>query len=839
MSFRCFSKFLMIPIFVCVSEFSHAQISGNVFRDFNADGIHTLSAPNLIEPGLKDVTVNAYDVNSNLFSTTTNAIGDYSISAGTGPYRVEFILPNGYFASNGNLSNTTTQFVPAGGVANLGVNHPSDYVVNNPSIITTMMLAGDNRLPKTTFQYGVQVGVQDEPSIVQFHYNNAVALSNVSGLPHANYAAPVTPNNTEIAYAEKVGTLWGVAYQRESDKLFTSAFMRRGTMFGSLGTGGIYVVDNASGNSFTPTASRNFIDVNSIGIVTGADPHPQPAVYDGQTALDLSACDGAAFDMVGKIGIGDIDLSEDGKDLFLTNLYDRKVYKIKINNPATTPNSSDVTVYHSAPWLTSSPCANGLARPFGLKIYRGKLYVGVVCTAENNGSTNDLLALVYELDLSNNVWNTTPVINFPLNYTKGKAAEGTNTGSSDKGKTWNPWFAYMTDDGSSNGNYSRPTPIVSDIEFDVDGSMILGLMDRTGHQIGVGTLIALQDGTCVKDPGRGYGPYISVNSGGDILRAARIGTSSWQIENNGTSNGVTTAGASNGQGIGGGEFYHGDFIGGDASNHQETFVGGLALQAGSNQILGTTYDPFGFVSGGVQFFNNTTGDGNLRYEVYSPRVTPYGGKGNGLGDIELLNAPQPIEIGNRVFMDTDKDGIQDPNEMGIGNVTVKLYKAGATLPDASTTTNANGQYIFSNVLPNTAYEIKILSADFPSGKSITIQDATSSGLTDVADSDASLVGSDAVIYYTTGSAGQNNHTLDFGFKSACSVAFTLATSHVTCNGNNDGTITITTTSGTAPFSYSIDDGATFSNTSGIFNNLAPNTYKPAVKDANGCIKKCN
>jgi hypothetical protein len=70
-------------------------------------------------------------------------------------------------------------------------------------------------------------------------------------------------------------------------------------------------------------------------------------------------------------------------------------------------------------------------------------------------------------------------------------------------------------------------------------------------------------------------------------------------------------------------------------------------------------------------------------------------------------------------------------------------------------------------------------------------------------------------------------------------AFTLASTNITCNGAANGTITITTTSGAAPFEYSKDDAATFQSNGGIYNGLAPNPYKPAVKDANGCVKKCN
>ncbi|MEY4927049.1 MAG: hypothetical protein RI894_1485, partial [Bacteroidota bacterium] len=621
---------------------------------------------------------------------------------------------------------------------------------------------------KTTIQYGVQVGVQDEPTVVQFHYANPKLLSTVTGLPHPDGTAAETPNNTNMANAEKVGTIWGMAYQKESKKLFAAAFMRRGAMYGTLGTGGIYMIDNADAVSFTPTASRTFIDVKTIGIPTGTDPHPQPSSPTANSALDLSVCDGVAFASTCKIGIGDIDLSEDGKDMFLVNLANRTVYKIRINNPATVPTATDVTAYTTAPWLATPPCTNGVARPFGLKVYRGKLYVGVVCSAENAGGvTNNLYALVYQLDLATNVWNTTPVINQPLNYTKGIAYGG----GAAHGTQWYPWFDYMTDPGTAITNYPYPTPVVSGIEFDVNGDMIIGLMDRTGHLFGSGTLLVNSSGNCISDPARSYGPYISATSGGDILRAAKTGASTWTMESNGHCGSVTTSGAGNGQGIGGGEFYTGEFLGGGANAHQETFVGALAIQAGKGQVLGTTFDPFGYDSGGVHFFDNTTGDGNLRYEVYPPRTAPNAGKGNGLGDVELLNPPAPIEIGNRVWTDTNKNGVQDADEAGISGVAINIYKVGTQV--GTTTTAADGTWYFNNsnvtmggaagLLPNTAYTIRIAAASIPSGQVVTVANVGGAGQPDVRDSDASMVAGNAEIAYTTGVAGQNDHTLDIGF----------------------------------------------------------------------------
>lgn len=60
-------------------------------------------------------------------------------------------------------------------------------------------------------------------------------------------------------------------------------------------------------------------------------------------------------------------------------------------------------------------------------------------------------------------------------------------------------------------------------------------------------------------------------------------------------------------------------------------------------------------------------------------------------------------IGDRVWVDANTDGIQDPGEIGIGGVTVTLYSAGADgifdVFAGSTTTDADGTYLFTNVPP--------------------------------------------------------------------------------------------------------------------------------------------
>jgi gliding motility-associated-like protein len=58
---------------------------------------------------------------------------------------------------------------------------------------------------------------------------------------------------------------------------------------------------------------------------------------------------------------------------------------------------------------------------------------------------------------------------------------------------------------------------------------------------------------------------------------------------------------------------------------------------------------------------------------------------------------------------------------------------------------------------------------------------------------------------------------------------------VTCNGADDGTITILASGGTGTLEYSIDSANTFVANGGVFTNLAPGAYYLFVRDANLCM----
>jgi SdrD B-like domain len=292
-------RIIIVSIFFLLAQATNAQVSGKVFRDFNANGLQTTAAPDPVEPGLAGVVVNAYDAGGGPYTATTGANGSYSISGGTGPYRVEFILPAYHYASNGSVSNTTIQFVAAGGAANLGVNTPNEYCQANPNLAVPCYIAGAYNNPSNS----------SLDALVSFSANKSGDGTVAGNMP-----------NHDATFGQ-VGATWGLAYQRSTRKLFASALQKRHVGFGSLGPGGIYQVDYSSGTAVT----TNWLDVNTLaGVNVGTDPHT------GLGAYTVRTNDPTSFDAAGKIAIGNLEISQDDQYLYAVNLNNKEILKIRI-----------------------------------------------------------------------------------------------------------------------------------------------------------------------------------------------------------------------------------------------------------------------------------------------------------------------------------------------------------------------------------------------------------------------------------------------------------------------------------------------------------------------------
>ncbi|GAB4044209.1 hypothetical protein GCM10028810_09620 [Spirosoma litoris] len=168
------------------------------------------------------------------------------------------------------------------------------------------------------------------------------------------------------------------------------------------------------------------------------------------------------------------------------------------------------------------------------------------------------------------------------------------------------------------------------------------------------------------------------------------------------------------------------------------------------------------------------------------------------------SAPKLLGIGDFVFLDYNRNGIQDTGEPGIANVIVRLYQSG--IQRGQTTTNSSGQYSFTTgLLPNTAYEVRIAPGDFPSGLKLT---SYHQGSNPEVDSDAQLVGGNAVVFLTTNNTNTADNSYDIGFVAGnpdLIVAKTTDVSQTTLGNNATFTIQVTNSGSGAATNVQVRD----------------------------------
>jgi hypothetical protein len=563
---------------------------------------------------------------------------------------------------------------------------------------------------------------------------------------------------------------------------------------------------NADG--YIPTNAARKLEFFNDGIADGGSEN------DGVDS-DLVAGQDGVFEEVGRAGIGDI-ASDGNGNLYVVSLYNKNLYKVTI------PASGAPTEMTSLGDISQGvSCTNGSARPFSVKLWRGALYLGVVCdgSLDFNSSTPSVVSnenlsfTIQKYDLATSAWSTFfgP---HPLNATgrvdKGHADTQNVRATYD---AWNPWTnTYAGTSTSGLPDYStRPQPILSEIEFDRDGSMILAFRDRNGDIMGTYESEA---------PDGSSSPYATFASG-DIYRVCRTGigfSSSDYTFEGGTGCAQTASHFSNPslvtrQGL---EYYWGDFwwrI--DRDGHGEISAGLTALAPGFPDVFMTAFDPRDgdnsdktFYSGGFRSLWNPTGgpsgspnvgSGVLFYASRSNVDNPnqLGGfsKTNGMSDIEVLCDQAPVQIGNRVWLDSDLDGIQDADETPVAGVTVRLYDATGTTLLGTAITDATGEYYFSSTLVSEAaagngdreggglvagasYLIRFDNpADYAQGGPLYSYGLTASdlrdpvsALDDLIDSDARPVANYPQITTSVIRPGVNDHSYDVGFgKPAVSV----------------------------------------------------------------------
>jgi hypothetical protein len=829
--FKHFGNFFAtIVLFTFVVNSLQAQVSGRIYKDYAANGCWDSTAT-FLDQGRAGTKVEVYDSKGILKgTTTTNAFGKYLIPNVSGKLRVHITPPAYYtdgFVTKVNAgSQTSIQFVTAPVTdVDLGINYADDYCGSDPKIVVPCYVVGIGNT------------LVPNDGLALFKYS-------ASGTDHTQIQMP----NASLSV---IGSTWGGAYQKETGSFFMASFMKRHANFGIGGTGAIYITKNVADPANSST--EVYLKLSDLGINTGSDSHSAPNYQ-----ADIINANGNPFDDVGKISLGDLDISNDGKYLYVVNLKERKLHEIFIDNPhkpAGTITAADVKT-----WViptAADEVTKGFARPFGLCVRQGKVYVGVVDDASISKDSLDLKARVYEMSPTDAVVNWKLDIEFPLNYVKGIA-----TGERPESKKWYPWISdwYVTGqpdfmrglpDPSVAKFISYPMPIISDIEIDADGSMILAFTDRFSHQIRFAGVDA---------HGSHHGTYgFDPRLGGDILRLKRCNGTDWVLENNATLCGDETAGKNNNEGVGGGEYYFGE--GNPTLGHYELSVGSLCFLPGSREICLASTDPLRSYSAGITWLDNEKGNKKRAFEIISEldniiNQAPVNyGKASSLGDINMVCAVSPLEIGNRLWRDDNGNGIQDAGEPGIVDVILHLVNADNQIVGKDTT-DINGVYSFNhfNVVdtlgakpnrlgpqPKTAYKIKVKgkagakatplattqplkSGRVASSARVAVVDSLNNGgqliddavlgnanagtgpFQDLIDSDGIISGADGVIAITTGDIGQSDHSYDFAYCPLPQVD--LVAQKATCDPltdmpKNDASITLSNLQFAQKVSYSL------------------------------------
>ncbi len=834
-----------------------SSVSGTVFQDFNANGVMntTVALGTAFDVGVAGITVRAFDTTgAEVGSTTTAANGTWTIdvtSAPTNDVRVEFSIPENdpYLSAfrpaapvittgaAGSSTGTSIQFARKGNTGvNFGVNVPGEYCQSNPNIAITQ---GCN---------GVGAAAQASPTVYVTAYD---------GSPKVFYDLYSDRTYSKAAQASETGSIYGTAWNPGSRRILTSAFVRRaermyqrngvplpGALFSTTpdstkysapaDAGGTtaFLVDLETllpGDQFSNTtppptgiANAGFTGYIPTNSARGLD-------TDNENAdSDIPADTDGVYEEVGKTGIGDITVDETG-NLWVVSLYTRHLYKVVMPSNGSAP----TTMTDEGSIVGTVSCTNGTARPFGVTVFRGSVYLPVTCDGSGDYDASKLTALTTGANITYSIVRYEPASNGWSNFFGPRALNnGTNPVRGYPWQTapaftrvWHPWTDKFTMGWwvytGQEWWLDYPMPLASGLQFDRNGSMIVALRNR-------GADMAMSIGTVSPagnyQAGQGMTP-------GDLIRICRTGPG-WTAADftyQQAGNAACNARYGNWTGTTTDDEYYWDEFGlyGGSALHADIAGGSVLQLPGFPEVLNTSIDAayqgsswnsYGVRTGGVAYYLNfavgtaqsgsrqsavSAGGFNVYGSLYGPNSAGSFSKTMGMGDLAALCDLAPVQIGNRLWVDTDGDGIQDPDESPIAGVTVRLYDSNGVLVGTAVT-NSKGEYYFSsavteaanggstpdavggNLQRGVAYTIRLDNpADYASGGPLEGYVPTTAGATTATtgdletsiDSNAALGGSGTAYGFNSFprmsvpalAAGTNDMSFDVGFLEAVAV----------------------------------------------------------------------
>lgn len=862
------------------------EIGGTVYREFKMDGnadaafnkVFSSSNPTPInenitvrdaEPRLSGVIVNVYDTNNSLIGTTTTDInGEWllSVAAATNnQVLVEFLLPTGYSYSPTGTENSSSIVVATKGDCEVNftcaiANQHCQDVPPIHIVCYTSEYNEDNFPEFDNFPVD-----PNEPMLVTVSPDDSGPwVQSSAPRDESQYCPgcydpdhfPNTPTKTPIATYGTVGTIFGVSYDKINDRLLASAYERAYAQIKD-GEGVIYSIAPDGSNTNVWLDLETILGANIAGI---DPPYNVPNTFsDASYRIE--------HNKIGHIGLGDVEISGDGKTLYVINLFSREIYAIPIRPQGAAPlTASEIKTY-----TLPDPCGSGgqfwpavgwdddnngtpdrpYAAVMSLGIHPdGSVYTSVTCSGP---TATDISATIYSFDPTattgsngthangSQAYNATAFtneLNLDLEITEPISLW--NTFLSPPSYTYadnQDWISLPEDTAlpfNPNGAYSvnERHIVVSDIAFDVradgDINMVIGTRNRVWDMIGIGDFV----------------------NAGELFLACGNTSGNWILEN--TAGACNTYSTSNDLSIdhfnnqnGKGVFFN------DIGGEGVFSTGTISTIPGFTELLVGGMDNINkSVNSGIAFLKLDNGARSRDIRLMGSRVTNRSGgtaqgaggtsisqaavrKANAWGDVECACEAAPIEIGNLVWRDMNSNGIQDPMEAGIPNISIHLYQdnngngtyeSGTDVLVATAITDANGQYYFrkdatgSSVSNGAGFEAGqslnyytnyLLAVDEASDFAangelyqyqLTLANALGGGDADgladqnqailnspysnemafdgTRDSDALYSGTSTgsnLIAFSTGQPGDNNHSYDIGFEPACPAIICLPT----------------------------------------------------------------
>ncbi len=721
--------FLSVVTSSCVT----ADIIGTVYKDFNFNGTQDGGDTSVIGASIK-----ATCDDGNVYTSTTDSSGVYTLTGFPvgSKCRVEVDASSQGVGSGTNANGSDAPLVAMvadGSVHNISTGSPATYCQENPEVVMAAMPG--------YYTDGSIAGGGTPP----FNKN----FGSVFKIPAPqngtfNNNGTITANRTTLALVDQTGAVWGAAWKKRSKELFVSATLKRyvplkdesSATAVATSAGTIYKIDSANNLSV-------FATIPNV-LSTTAQNELSDRNYGLNQDLDMTK-------YTAREGLGDLEISEDETKLYTVNMYTKELVVLDAL-------SGNILNTVAIPNPYGALCPTEDIRPWALKVRGSDVFIGSVCESKIN---DDVGAAIQKYNGA--IFQTITQTN-SLRYLRARAYDPANKALGDGNR-----FANWTDQSYSNG------PILSDIEFTNTGDLVLGYTARSSYNR-ISSLYGDIRKMCLNVDGS----YTDESS--DVV-PTNCATHTVNYSGNPTDYL---------------EFYTGDFFGANLgeNGHPETASGALAQAPGApNIIVGMIDGTDSWQPGAIGNYDNITGEKVGAQAVIDNTTSgerwPYGHKAGGMGDVELLCDPAPIEVGNYVWMDINQDGIQDANEPAMANVPVRLTCDGTQIGTA--VTDENGYYYFGGV-NNTnltggntigvgqACELSIAQADV-NGKPPTT--ANPANVDDGIDNDAVASGTDNVISFTT--TASNDHSLDFGISPALGCVTGTLFEDVNTDGLNNGT----------------------------------------------------